>query len=98
MRRQLSPEFGCIERMCKTMRKVTFAFDGLAYTLILYLEPVNPTGGRFIEGGKPPLYLDHEANVHETFFFLKLFRSSSPHNSVTSVVEFCGRESTGSRF
>ena len=28
VRRQLSPEFGCIERMCKTMRKVTFAFDG----------------------------------------------------------------------
>ena len=28
VRRQLSPEFECIESMCKTMWKATFAFDG----------------------------------------------------------------------
>ena len=36
-----------------------------ADTLILYLGPVNSSVGRFIEGEKPPYYLDHEANVHE---------------------------------
>ena len=69
VRRQLSPEFECIERMCKTMWKATFAFDGWYIdSLLRTSESHSYIVGRFIEGEKPAYYLDHKPNVHETFF------------------------------
>ena len=78
VRRQLSPEFECIERMCKTMRKVTFAFDGW------YIDSLLRTS----EFLSRPIYWRKKNHhmVHETFF-LKSFRSRSTHNIYTHV--FC---------
>ena len=76
VRRQLSPEFGCIERMCKTMRKATFAFDGW------YIDSLLRTSEFLC---RPVLLKEKNHHIIWTMrqMFMKLFRSGSTHKIYT---------------